>query len=217
MAFMDEKIRGEALKILDGMETDVSLILFTSREQCEFCDHTRELIYEVAALTDKLTVEFRDLEADREVAEHFRVDRAPGLVVMGERDKGIRFYGIPSGFEFGTLLETIRMVSTGDAGLNEATTTKLESLDGPVLLQVFITPTCPYCAGSVLAANRLAMASDKVTSEMIEAMEFPELSQKHSVMSVPRTVLNSEHAIDGAVPESYLIDWIIAESSGGAA
>lgn len=214
MPMMDEKTQNEARRILDGMQDEVSLILFTSEEGCELCDQTKELIYEVAALSEKVTVEFRDLETDREVAEHFGVQKAPGLVVMAAEDRGIRFYGIPAGFEFGTLLETIRMVSTGDPGLSEELVTRLDNLEEPVNLQVFITPTCPYCAPSVLAAHKLAMASDKVTSEMVEAMEFPELSQKHNVMSVPRTVLNDDQAIDGAMPETDLLDWIVAETTG---
>ncbi len=214
MAFIDEKTQTEALKILNGMEKEVALILFTTREGCELCEPTKELIYEVAALTEKLTVEFRDLEADREVAEHFGITKAPGLVVMADTDPGIRFSGIPSGYEFGTLLETIRMVSLGEAGLSEEMVTRLDGLEGPVHLQVFITPTCPWCPQSVFAAHRLAMASDKITSEMVEAMEFPELSQQHNVMSVPRTVLNGQEAIDGALPEPQLLDWIIAESGG---
>jgi len=213
MAMMDEKTQSEARGMLEGMEEEVSLILFTTTGQCEFCEQTKELVSEVADLSEKLTVEFRDLEADREVAEHFGVTKAPGLVVMAGEDRGIRFYGIPAGFEFGTLLETILMVSIGDHGLSEEMVTRLDSLEEPVHLQVFITPTCPYCAPSVLAAHKLAMASDRVRSEMVEAMEFPELSQKHSVMAVPRTILNDEQGIDGAMPEAQLLDWIVAEST----
>jgi glutaredoxin-like protein len=209
MPFIDENLRTDVINVMSRLGGEVSLILFTEKDSCTYCDDTRELLSEIVALSDKLSLEIRDVDADREVAEHFGVDKAPGLVVMGEKDHGIRFYGIPSGFEFGTLLEVIRMVSNDDPELDERVREKLEGLSEPVHLQVFVTPTCPYCPASVVAAHKLAMASDMVTGDMVEATEFPELSQRHMVMSVPRTIVNDGEGIDGAVPEDHLIDWIL--------
>ena len=214
MPHIDENLMTDVKKVLATVENDVSLILFTSEEDCTYCSETQELIGEIAELSDHLNLEVRDIDASREVAEHFGVDKAPALVVMGEQDHGIRFYGIPAGFEFGTLLEVIRLVSQDDPELNEDVKEKLALLKEPVHLQVFVTPTCPYCPPSVVAAHKLAMASDLVTADMVEASEFPELSQKHMVMSVPKTVANSDAGIDGAMPEGQLIDWILAEANG---
>lgn len=217
MAFIDENLRTDVMNVMSRLGGEVSLILFTEKDNCTYCGETKELLGEIVALSDKLNLEVRDIGTDREVADHFVVDKAPGLVVMGEKDHGIRFYGIPSGFEFGTLLEVIRLVSNDDPELDDSVLEKLEKLDGPVHLQVFVTPTCPYCPASVVTAHKLAMASDRVTGDMVEATEFPELSQRHMVMSVPRTILNDEKGIDGALPESYLIDWILSEGTGDAA
>jgi glutaredoxin-like protein len=217
MAFIDENLRTDVMNVMSRLGGEVSLILFTEKDDCAYCDETKELLGEIVALSDKLSLETRDIEVDSEVAEHFGVDKAPGLVVMGEEDHGIRFYGIPSGFEFGTLLEVIRLVSNDDPELDDAVREKLEKLDRPVHLQVFVTPTCPYCPASVVTAHKLAMASDKVTGDMVEATEFPELSQRHMVMSVPRTIVNNENGIDGAVPENHLIEWILSEATGDAA
>lgn len=217
MPHIDENLMTDVKNILATVENDVSLILFTSEEDCAFCGETKELLSEVADLSDRLTLEVRDISASREVADHFGVDKAPALVVMGEQDHGIRFYGIPAGFEFGTLLEVIRLVSQDDPELSDEVKEKLERLEEPVHLQVFVTPTCPYCPPSVIAAHKFAMASEKVTADMVEASEFPELSQKHMVMSVPRTVANSGAGIDGALPEKQLIDWILSEANGPSA
>lgn len=217
MAFIDENLRTDVMNVVSRLGGEVSLILFTEKDNCTYCDDTKELLGEIVAISDNLNLEIRDIDTDREVAEHFGVDKAPGLVVMGEKDHGIRFYGIPSGFEFGTLLEVIRLVSNDDPELDETVREKLEKLDGPVHLQVFVTPTCPYCPASVVAAHKLAMASDMVTGDMVEATEFPELSQRHMVMSVPRTIVNDGEGIDGAVPEDHLIDWILSEGTGDAA
>ncbi|MFC1545434.1 thioredoxin family protein [Gemmatimonadota bacterium] len=217
MPHIDENLMTDVKNILSTVENDVSLILFTSEEDCLYCSEMKELIGEIAELSDRLNFEVRDMAASQEVAEHFRIDKAPALVVMGEQDHGIRFYGIPAGFEFGTLLEVIRLVSQDNPELNDEVMAKLALLKEPVHLQVFVTPTCPYCPPSVVAAHKLAMASDLVTADMVEASEFPELSQKHLVMSVPKTVANSSVGIDGAMPEGQLIDWLLAEVNGGSA
>jgi glutaredoxin-like protein len=124
---------------------------------------------------------------------------------MGETDYGIRFYGIPSGYEFTSLLESILLVGSGDSELDKNTMAFLDSLDQPLHLQVFVTPSCPYCPQAVVLAHRLAFASDKVTADMVEVTEFPEMGERYNVMGVPRTVINENTYIEGAAPESMLL------------
>lgn len=45
-----------------------------------------------------------------------------------------------------------------------------------------------------------------VEAEMVEAMEFPDLSDKFGVSGVPQTTVNSgKGMVVGAVPEEYLV------------
>jgi len=216
MPFLDETVQGEVREQLAGLEQEVSLLLFTSEEDCQFCDETRQLMAEVTDLSEKVNLEVRDLEESREVAEHYQIDKVPALVVQSEQDHGIRFYGIPSGYEFGTLLEIIRLVSQDDPELSEEQRDKLSRLQHPVHLQVFVTPTCPYCPRSVVAAQKLAMASEWVRADMVEASEFPELTQGYQVQGVPRTIMNEEHHLEGAVPEEHLLEWVLSEAGVSA-
>ena len=120
-------------------------------------------------------------------------------------DYGIRFYGIPSGYEFVSLLEAIKLVGGAAPSLSPATLQALETLTEPLHLQVFVTPTCPYCPRAVVLAHQMAFASSLVQADMVEATEFPQLSMKYNVMGVPRTVVNEEIHIEGAVPEPMLV------------
>ena len=86
----------------------------------------------------------------------------------------------------------------------------LDKLEEAVHLQVFVTPTCPYCPQAVVLAHAMAIASDKVRADMVEATEFPQLSIKYNVMGVPRTVVNETEYLEGAAPEQMLIDKIQA-------
>ena len=76
-------------------------------------------------------------------------------------------------------------------------------------MQVFITPTCPYCPGAVRFAHMAAFVSDQVTGDMVEATEFPELSGKYGVYGVPKTVVNEVESVEGAVPEAQFVATIL--------
>jgi alkyl hydroperoxide reductase subunit AhpF len=100
-------------------------------------------------------------------------------------------------------------VGTGESGLSGATRKVLDDLAGPVHIQVFVTPTCPYCPGAVHLAHQMAFQSPLVRADMVEAVEFPDLAQKYGVMGVPRTVINDQVHVEGAVPEATLLPKIV--------
>jgi len=97
------------------------------------------------------------------------------------------------------------MVSSGDSGLSEATRRQVAELQTPVHFQVFVTPTCPYCPRAVLLAHQLAMESELIRGDMVEAIEFPHLSMKYQVQGVPRTVINETVHLEGAMPEAMVM------------
>jgi glutaredoxin-like protein len=188
----------------------VKLVVFTQEFECQFCAETRQIVAELADLSDKITTEVHDLIADKAMAELYNVDNIPAIVVLGtedgeDRDYGIRFYGIPSGYEFTSVIEDIADVSKGESGLQPKTKEALAEITEPVHLQVFVTPTCPYCPQAVRLAHKLAIESDLITADMVEAIEFPHLANKFHVQGVPRTVINETVHQEGAVPEPLLL------------
>ncbi|HVB38110.1 MAG TPA: thioredoxin family protein [Vicinamibacterales bacterium] len=213
MALLNAQAEKQVRAAFAELTAPVTLVLFTQGQggalECEYCSETRELAEELAALSDKITLEVRDFVGDADEVRKYGIDKIPALVVMRggaePKDYGIRLYGIPAGYEFATLLEDVRMVSRGEAALRPETLEALGRLTGPVRVQVFVTPTCPYCPRAVLLAHKLAMASDLITGDMVEATEFPHLAQRYHVQGVPRTVINEVIHIEGAVPEQQLI------------
>lgn len=209
MALLNDQIRDQVRNEFNALTGDVKLVLFTQKMECQYCSETRELAEELAALTDKISIEVFDFEDDKEAVETYNIDKIPAMAIVKggtePRDYGIRLYGIPSGYEFSTLLEDIVMVSSGESGLAEETKTELAQLTKPLHLQVFVTPTCPYCPRAVRLAHMMAMESDLVTGDMVEAIEFPHLSNKYNVMGVPRTVINEHAYLEGAAPEAMLM------------
>jgi glutaredoxin-like protein len=188
----------------------VKLVVFTQTVECQFCAETRQIAEEVAALSEKVSVEVYNFVTDKATADLYGVDKIPAIAVLREEDGeeadyGIRFYGIPSGYEFSSIIEDIIDVSKGDSGLQPKTREALAGITEPVHFQVFVTPTCPYCPQAVRLAHKFAMESEHIRADMVEAIEFPHLSNKYGVYGVPRTVINESVHQEGAVPEPLLL------------
>ncbi|HEX5808350.1 MAG TPA: thioredoxin family protein [Anaerolineales bacterium] len=194
------------------LKEPVQILFFASKANCDSCAETRALLEEVAILSEKLELKLYDVQANRDDAARFNVVAAPAIVIAAKdgaevKDLGIQFLGIPSGHEFGTLINDILMVSSRESGLDEKTRQFLQSLEQPLQLQVFVTPSCPYCPRAVLLAHQMAMENPQmIRAEGVEAMEFPELANRFNVRGVPQTVINSGAGIVvGAVPEQNLL------------
>ena len=187
------------------LKNPVKLVVFTQTIACDFCEQTEQIAQEIASLSDKITVEVYNFVADKAVADQYGVDKIPATVIEGEQDYGIRFFGIPSGYEFSSLIEDIMMVSSGESGLSEDTKNIIATVKEPVHIQVFVTPTCPYCPGAVVLAHKLAMENENIKGDMVESTEFPHLALKYNVMGVPRSVINETTHVEGAAPEAMFV------------
>jgi alkyl hydroperoxide reductase subunit AhpF len=142
MGMIDPKSTEKLNEVLAELTRQVRLVIFTKEHDCQYCPQTKELMEELAGLSEHLTVEGHDLEKEPDVAKQFGVDKAPGIVIMADQDVGIRFYGIPAGYEFTTLVEAILDVGRQrPSPLAEETQTALAAVAKPVHIQVFVTPT----------------------------------------------------------------------------
>jgi glutaredoxin-like protein len=192
------------------LSNPVKLVMFTQQMECQFCAETRQIAEEIAGLSDLISVEVYDFVEDKAQAELFAVDKIPAIAILRvedgqDKDYGIRFYGIPSGYEFTTIIEDIVDVSKGDSGLMPKTREAIAEITDPLHLQVFVTPTCPYCTQAVRLAHKFAIESELIRGDMVEAIEFPYLSNKYHVHGVPRTVINETVHQEGAVPEPLML------------
>jgi len=141
MPILKEKDKEPITERLAKMDAPVRIINFTQDFECQFCRETRGLMEELAALSDKLSIDVYDFQGDEDQVKKYNIDKIPATVIEGDRDHGIRFFGIPAGYEFATVLEAVVGVSTGRSGLSERTRERIGQIDRPLHLQVFVTPT----------------------------------------------------------------------------
>ncbi len=133
----------------EKLESNVTLRFYTQRQtgllvpgqECTTCKDTHELLDELVALSDKLTLDVRDFYAEHDQATAEGISEIPAIVLEGENKGKVRFIGVPAGYEFATLIEDLVDVSRGTTGLQLHSRETLGALTEPVHIQVFVTPT----------------------------------------------------------------------------
>ncbi len=216
MGVLQDSVKEQVKELFKDLKNPVKLVVFTQESlvtlptfECETCRDNRILMEELASLSDKISIEVYDFLKDEEKKNQYGIDKIPATAIIGERDYGIRFYGLPAGYEFSTIIHAIKLVSQGESKISEINKGKLATLTKPIHIQVFVTLTCPYCPQAGYLAYQLAMANDLIKADVINAGEFPQLAQKYNVFAVPKIVINEIVQFEGAVPEDVFVEKVI--------
>ena len=198
-------------EVLDALDRPVDLLVALGPEETplpgsrdiDFGEETQRVVEGLASLSDRVT--FRVEE------EPPGFERYPAIAVLPEgEDVGLRYYGLPWGYEFATLVGAVIEAGKTASSLSADSQERLAALDHDLTIDVFVTPTCPHCPPAVLHAYRAALASPRIRASAIEATEFPSLADSMDVWSVPRIVVNGVPHWDGTVTERVFVDRILA-------
>jgi len=208
MAMLDEKVRKQLQDILKNMKDPVNIAFFTQEFECQACRDTRLFLDEFSPLSDKIKLSKYDFVKDKPTADSLGVDKIPAIVINDKenKDKGIKFYGLPGGYEINSFIISLLEVSGNIEPLTDDITSRIKAITKDVHIQVFVTLTCPYCPAAVATVHRLAIENKKIKADMIDAGIFPLLTQKYQVSGVPRIIINENHNMVGAQPIEKLLD-----------
>ena len=139
-----EKLR----ESFNEMTSPVRLLFFTQTPDCEPCVQTRQILDELPALSDKVTIEEVNFILEKDKAAQYAVDRVPAIAVLGQdaagqptKDSRIRFLGTPAGYEFISLVQALLLVGGAGSSLTDDNRKRIAAVDKPVTMQVFTTPT----------------------------------------------------------------------------
>ncbi|MHB1001239.1 MAG: protein disulfide oxidoreductase [Armatimonadota bacterium] len=202
-------------KFTDELKDQVKLIVFLRKNrepgdsslECEFCRETEGLIKEVADISSKISVEFREYSPDDKMITNFGIDKYPAIVLMNNNNAGIKYYGIPGGFEFSSFIEDIIDVSRSTTDLSKKSKDRIHDVSHDIHIKVFVTPTCPFCPSVARIAHQMAIENPRrIKADIIEASEFPDLVSKYKVKAVPTIVINEEILKEGAISEDEFTD-----------
>jgi alkyl hydroperoxide reductase subunit AhpF len=142
MPLIREDVAAQLRQEFEALVDPVRLVVFSQALADPESEQVRRLVEELAALDPRLSVESCNFVLDTGRVEELGIRRTPAIAILGgDKDYGVRLYGLPSGYEFGTLVDAILDVSVGQSGLSAQTQQALAALERPVHLQVFSTPT----------------------------------------------------------------------------
>ena len=131
MALLNENDRNGLRADLAKVTSSVRLVFFTQTMDCETCLPTRQILDEVASLSDQVTVEEYNLVLEKEKAAVYGIERAPAVAIVGDgdHDTGIRYYGVPAGYESMSLVEGILLASSGENRLTDEAKALVSAVD----------------------------------------------------------------------------------------
>ncbi len=206
---IDKKTLDYTKEIFKKLESEVKLYLFTTKMHCLYCNEVEKLIDIISNLSNLIKVIKCECEVDSPEAKKFDIDKHPAIVLHGKEEYNIRYFGIPGGYEYGVLIEDIVDVSLGKTDLPKEIVDSLYKINKPIHIQVFVTPTCPYCPIAARTAHKFAIINKNIKADVIEAIEFPNLARKYNVLAVPKIIINDIIEIEGAVPEKFFLNKIL--------
>ena len=207
MDLFTEQIKKQLKGILGKLKNKVTIAFFTQEFECDSCKETHEFVEEFVSLSDKIELKVYDFKKDSEIAKQYGVDKIPAMVILTAegRNNGIRFFGLPGGYEINSFIAALVEVSGQQHELNEELIKRIEDVNKNVHIQVFVTLGCPHCPGAVKNAHHLAMLNDHISSDMVDASSFNTESIKYNVSAVPKIIINEKHELVGNQPiEKYL-------------
>jgi glutaredoxin-like protein len=210
MALFDIKVQNQLKEILKNMKDDVKIINFTQEIECPMCRETRAFAEEIATLSDKLSCTVYNFITDKEMAKKYGVERIPAIVLLDKNgiDYGVKFYGLPGGYEINSFLGSIIEMSGRKEELPADIISRIKKIDKDVHIQVFVGLGCPHCPAAVSVAHRLAMENGKIKGDMVDSSNFVHLSQKYNVTGVPKIIINEKYELMGAHPINSFLDVI---------
>src|SRR5271169_6681542 len=202
-----KKVLSDTFKALENV---VELEVYLSKDPNQYNEATTMLLTGIGGLTDKIKVRFFTLDSDE--AKRKGITRSPTILISPDRFK-ISYVGAPVGEGGRTLIMAIILASTNGTLLSEQSLKRLFNLKEPRHIQVFVSPTCPYCPQHALVAISAAIAlPELITVEIIEMYENRDYMDKYHIITVPFTVINEVMIGSGVRPPESFVEEILSLS-----
>ena len=208
MQLLNTELQDQIRDYLSPMKNKVTLMLFTQESPCETCTETRQLLKEVSELNPLISFIEKDLIEDIRDVDQYGITLTPSFIMLDSDGnyRGVKFNGIPAGHEINSFLTAIIDMSNQEFDYEKSILDRIQKINKPVNIKVFVTLSCPHCPGAVNSAHRLAMLNKNIEGEMIEAQTFYQLSEQYQVSGVPKIVINEKYELLGNQPIEALLN-----------
>ncbi len=197
---LNDSLKENLIKEFKKLKNPVKIVL--RKGDNKLSEKLEKILKEVSTLSEKLSFEISDrLDC---------IDYPCFSIFKDNKDIGIRYMGSIEGGEFKNLIDSIKLVSTGDIQLEDRTLSFLEELDKPIDLKVFITISCGWCPPTVLKCYNFTLANLNIRTTVIDCFSFPELANRYNVITVPKIVINDKVELVGYRSENEILGSIFS-------
>jgi alkyl hydroperoxide reductase subunit AhpF len=157
MALISPADQARLREEFDKMRRGVRLLFFTQTLECETCPQTDQILRELTALSDRISIEEVNFLLEPDRAAPLGIDRVPAIAILagadphdaappgaaGEAfaDTRMRFLGTPSGYEFISLVQAVLLAGGATSRISDATRARLAAVQRPITMRVFTTPS----------------------------------------------------------------------------
>lgn len=210
MPIFNEDTRIQLTDLVGELPNKVNVIVFNSDSNCRTCRDTLQYITEFTELNENMELSVFDFDNNKAQVEKYNVEHVPAIVILDKdmKDRGVKYYGIPAGYEIHSLIASVKEASGIEDNISPEHQKRIDSIDKPVKIKVFVTPTCPHCPVAVINGHKLAFKNKNIVCEMIESTSFAALSQKYGVRGVPKIIINETHELTGSQPVEKFLEII---------
>lgn len=181
-----------------ALPAEVDLLFFGSDDFPSSSLDALQLCQFLAESGPRIRLSVHDAQNDRALCEKLGVLFFPALIIQGKNRGRLRFLGTPSGHCLRALVESLSAASNGESGLGEPILSRLSAVKKPVELKIFVRPDSEPCRRTAMLGAKFAVESGLFRTEIINHLDFPVMSRRYRISSVPRTVVNGRTEINGA-------------------
>ena len=207
MKLIEDDVKNEIREFFkDAGSVDVVAILDKSSENCHYCDYIKQMLEEVKELYPLLSLQIHEkLTPELQKKYSIEIDEVPIIFIHGSNEGIVAYRGIPSGYEFGLFIETLKELSISHTHLDPKIVNELKNINKDVTIKVYVTPTCPYCPSAGAVAYSFAALNPKIKSYVIEVTEFQEEGTRNNISVVPTIIVNDKVKFQGALPPEMFL------------
>lgn len=175
---LDIHLKTSLKTYLESLRHPIRLI--ASLNDSEQSAQMRELLSEIAALSDKISLDTQGTDA-----------RQPSFVIAKEGEQsGVRFAGLPMGHEFTSLALALLWTGGHPPKVEASIIEQIQALDTPMTIEVYMSLSCHNCPDVVQAAALMAIYNPKINTVVIDGALFQDEVNARQVMAVPMVYIN---------------------------
>ncbi|MGG7056911.1 FAD-dependent oxidoreductase [Clostridium tertium] len=197
-ALLNDALRSQLQGVLARFESNISLVSIvdeTNKKSIEL----RDLVLDIADLSDKVNALIYKKGENPEIEDKVHANRFPIVAILNKDGKysGVKFHGVPGGHELNSFILAMYNIAGPGQEINKDVLKDIKSIDKKLNIKVGVSLSCHVCPDVVVAAQRIAIENPNIETEMLDLSNFPDLKDKHKIMSVPAIIVNDEKVYFG--------------------